>query len=123
MLQLNDLHTKEKYMDELKLLIDMVANLPSMALWVLVGFWAYKVIVIGSIYGVIRFCVSKFVEWRTSPVEVSFKGISTNEETLMGIFAELRRLAGGSYFYSTDEKKLHQAINMYLESIKKENAK
>lgn len=42
-------------MDELKLLIEMVSNLPQMAMWVLVGFWAYKVIVIGSVYGLIKF--------------------------------------------------------------------
>lgn len=46
-------------MEELKLLIDMVAKLPAMALWVLVGFWAYKVICIGSIYGVIRLAIIK----------------------------------------------------------------
>jgi len=46
-------------MDELKLLIDMVANLPTLAVWVLVGYLAYKVVVVGSIYGVIRLLIIK----------------------------------------------------------------
>lgn len=35
-------------MDELKLLIEMVSNLPSLAVWVLVGYLAYKVAVVGG---------------------------------------------------------------------------
>ena len=54
-------------MDELKLLIEMVANLPQMAIWVLVAFWAYKVVVIGSIYGVIRLAIVKLHDWLTTP--------------------------------------------------------
>lgn len=54
-------------MEELKMLVDMVAKLPAMALWVLIGFWAYKVIVVGSIYGLIRFCVDKLYLWLTTP--------------------------------------------------------
>lgn len=46
-------------MEELKMIVDLIASLPQMALWVLVGFWAYKVVVVGSVYGVIRFCVGK----------------------------------------------------------------
>lgn len=46
-------------MEELQLLVNMVANLPSMALWVLAGFFAYKTIIIGSIYGVTRLGIIK----------------------------------------------------------------
>ncbi len=46
-------------MDELKMLIEMVANLPSLAVWVLVGYLVYKISVIGSIYGVIRLLIIK----------------------------------------------------------------
>ena len=52
-------------MDELKILVDMVANLPHMALWVLVGYLIYKVVVIGSIYGTIRFTVEKLHSYLT----------------------------------------------------------
>lgn len=46
-------------MEEIKVIIDAIAGLPQIALWVLIGFWCYKVVVVGSIYGVIRFTVAK----------------------------------------------------------------
>jgi thiamine transporter ThiT len=55
-------------MEELKLLVEMVSNLPAMALWVIAFFFGYKVLIVGSIYGVIRFCVQKgydsIVAWK-----------------------------------------------------------
>mgnify|MGYP003553173947 FL=1 len=54
-------------MDELKLLIEMVAGLPAMATWVLVGFFAYKVIVIGSVYGLVRYVTGQVFGWLMSP--------------------------------------------------------
>jgi hypothetical protein len=54
-------------MEELKMLVEMVASLPQMALWVLIGFWAYKVVVVGSIYGVIRFGIDRLHSWLTKP--------------------------------------------------------
>lgn len=54
-------------MEELKLIIEMVANLPAMALWVLIGFWIYKTLIIGSIYGVIRLAIIKTHDWLTRP--------------------------------------------------------
>lgn len=41
-------------MEELKILIDMVSDLPEMAIWVLVLFFIYKVVIVGSIFGVIK---------------------------------------------------------------------
>ncbi len=58
-------------MEELKLLIEMVAHLPAMALWVLVGFFAYKVIIVGSLYGVIRYGIWALHSWLTTPKETS----------------------------------------------------
>ena len=54
-------------MEELKLLIEAIAGLPTITLWVLVGYLVYKLAVVGSIYGVIRFGIEKFVQWRTTP--------------------------------------------------------
>ena len=50
-------------MEELKLLIEMVANLPALAVWVLVGYLLYKVAIVGSIYGVIRLAIAKLHDW------------------------------------------------------------
>jgi len=61
-------------MEELETLVKLVANLPQMALWVAIGFWAYKVVVVGSVYGVIRFTVAKLhdymVQRKVIPPEV-----------------------------------------------------
>lgn len=110
-------------MEELQLLIQMVSNLPSMALWVLVGFWAYKVIIVGSVYGVIRYCVSKFVEWRTMPIQYKMEGITINQDVTLQVLVQLRRLADSSYFHSTDAKRLENAVNNLLEKEKFEGKK
>lgn len=61
-------------MDELKILIEAVAGLPQLALWVVAAFWAYKVCVIGSIYSVVRFVVGMMHDYlirqKTQVVEV-----------------------------------------------------
>lgn len=54
-------------MEEIKQLVEMIAKLPQLAIWVLIAFWAYKVIVIGSIYGVIRFVAEKAYAWAVTP--------------------------------------------------------
>ena len=41
-------------MEEMKVLIGMVKDLPNAALWVIAALFAYKVCVVGSIYGVLR---------------------------------------------------------------------
>jgi len=46
-------------MEELKLLVDLIKDLPAMAIYVLVGFFVYKTIVVGSIYGVVRLGITK----------------------------------------------------------------
>lgn len=46
-------------MDELEILVGMVKSLPTLAIWVIIAFYAYKVAIIGSVYGVIRFIVQK----------------------------------------------------------------
>lgn len=79
-------------MEELKLIIEMIANLPQMALWVLAGFWAYKVIVIGSVYGVIRLGINKAYDWLTAPKKYSFDGIVAGESAKLTLMAELHRL-------------------------------
>lgn len=46
-------------MDELKEVVSLISTLPTLATWVFVGFFAYKVVIIGSLYGTVRFVVEK----------------------------------------------------------------
>lgn len=119
-------------MEELKLLIEMVANLPSMALWVLTGFFAYKVIVVGSIYGVIRFVVDKAHSWATTKhkrveVEVLLDGvvIGCAKEALLGQLRRVSAICNASipeirYLHSDSVQWLREAID---DKITKDQAK
>lgn len=101
-------------MDELKLLIDLVSNLPAMAVWVLVGFYAYKVIVIGSIYGLIRFTILKTHDWLVTPKQVDFKmnGLPISEAVSLSLAAQISRIATGGYIHASDVAKLARAIDL-----------
>ena len=46
-------------MEQLKLLVEMVSDLPEMAIWVLLGFWVYKIIIVGSLYGCIKYAIKQ----------------------------------------------------------------
>lgn len=115
-------------MEELKLLVEMVANLPSMALWVIAFFFAYKVMIVGSIYGVIRFAVEHFVKWRTfvppvvipPPLEFKVGTKTINEEVSLALIAQLTRLAGNSsYIHMSNVIELKNLIDQ-IELAKKE---
>lgn len=112
-------------MEELKLLIEMVANLPAMAMWVLVGFFAYKVIIIGSIYGLIRFIAERLFLWATKPelkeIRPALDGmtISGNLEALV---AQLHRVRGrrtsikSEYIHGCSVDWLREAIDAKIEA-------
>jgi len=91
-------------MEELKLLIEAVAGLPTLTLWVLVGFLIYKLAVIGSVYGTIRYGIEKFVQWKTTPKHMledktdMVKNIAiTHDGTFDALVEQLRRLIGKGF--------------------------
>lgn len=109
-------------MEELKLLVEAVAKLPHMAIWALVVFYGYKVLIAGSIYGVIRFIAQKVhdayiakQEQKKQPIEYEFEGLILGDSTKNMVAAELTKLCGGSYFHQSDARKLQSAISAYLE--------
>jgi hypothetical protein len=105
-------------MDEFKLLIEMVANLPTLAVWVLVGYLVYKVVVIGSIYGLARFAIDKLHNWLTDPkrktidfnILIEGEVISGSREALMAQMRRIKR-ATGVYIHSSDIDWLRYAID------------
>lgn len=103
-------------MEELKLLVEMVANLPSMALWVIAFFFAYKVSIIGSIYGVIRLAIQRWYEWGVSdksipPLEIIrqeihfediLNGIAiSGDETKVKLIVLLKNIAANNPHYKS----------------------
>lgn len=91
-------------MEVLKLLIEMVKDLPQMALWAIVIFFLYKVVVIGSIYGVIRFSITKICNLITT--------INTNRKEKELKHIEL--INSFSAKYSEELKKFHDEVMEFL---------
>ena len=116
-------------MEELKLLIEMVANLPAMAMWVLLGFFAYKVIVVGSIYGVIRYTVEKLHSYLVTR-KVEYKEIRPLLDGMcMGtqtdhLISQIRRIRGrgvnidSEYIHEQSVEWLREAIDAKIEADK-----
>jgi hypothetical protein len=104
--------------DEIKELIGMLEKLPSLALWVIAAFWAYKVIFIGSIYGLIRFAIDKGHSWAVNPkrrlieIDVVLDG-EVMPESKLALISELRRLKspGLSFIHGSDVDRLRAAID------------
>lgn len=122
-------------MEELKILVDMISKLPTMALWVLIGFWAYKVIIVGSIYGVIRFVVDKLhnflvtrkTEYKNVEIRAMLDGMCISGQ-LAPLIYQINRLRGKdvgidtSYIHSASVNWLRDAIDDKIakDSLKKQ---
>lgn len=105
-------------MDELKVLIGMVAGLPGLAIWVLVAFYAYKVVVIGSIYGLVRFIVARVADLVTTrrlafdiTEEVNGLLISNCRGRLISLLWQVRSGSGidSNFVHPRDMDRLEQA--------------
>lgn len=101
-------------MEELKLLVEMVAGLPTMTVWVLAGYLAYKLAIVGSIYGVIRLAINKLYEYKARPREMIHKVSSKtiNEDVLYELQGQVARIGTSVYIHSSDVNKLRKAIDL-----------
>lgn len=118
-------------MEELKMIVEMIAKLPQAALWVLIGFWAYKVIVVGSIYGLIRFTVDKLhhflVQRKVAPPEIKQVEIRAMIDGMCiggqvePLIAQIHRVRGrglnikSEYIHSQGVSWLREAIDAKIE--------
>lgn len=97
-------------MEEIQLIVKMIADLPQLALWVLVGFWAYKVVIIGSVYGVIKMAITKTYDWKTKPkvVETRLWNKTIDEQTALMLAAQISRVTNSAtgYIHANDVNKL-----------------
>ena len=103
-------------MEELKLLIEMVANLPALAMWVLVGYLVYKLVVIGSIYGVIRLLIERMHSWLTTEkiIKYSLKGTCIPNDIEPLLTEQIRRLQSGGYIFQVEVDQLREAIDYVI---------
>lgn len=124
-------------MEELRLLVEMVADLPHMALWVVAAFFVYKVIVVGSIYGVIRFVAAGLFivakDWiaqgpATKIIRTKEGFDFVNEDAIDQMKGLMRKVStdenSGVYFRSqifpSDISELKKAWEFYLDEKKKQ---
>lgn len=105
----------------------MVAHLPTLTVWVLVGFLVYKLAVVGSIYGVIRLGIERlfaYLHVKACPPPPEPNQIRAKIDSLCitgaadDLIAQLRRVAGkgtglnsSTYIHAASVAWLAQAIN------------
>ena len=105
-------------MEELKDLIHAVAGLPTLTVWILVGYLIYKLAVIGSMYGVIRYAIQQFVVWRTQSFIRPFRMGSRLIDESVGemLQTQIYRLCSSTgYIHASDVLRLQRAIDVMLE--------
>ena len=107
-------------MEELKLLIEMVSNLPSLAIWVLVGYLVYKIVVIGSIYGLARFGIEKLHDWLTHKAPRGFdpdKMVGVINDAKNPLAIQLNRIKRDSpYIHLSDVAWLERVLDEALKA-------
>jgi len=110
-------------MEELKLLIEAVAGLPTLTVWILIGYLIYKLSIVGSTYGVIRYALDTIIKWRNKPHVVEYHiGKDTpviNDEVAEAILRQIRRIRSTSYIHMSDVNELTKSIDEMIDKRKK----
>ena len=101
-------------MEELKLLIEMVSHLPTLTVWVLAGYLAYKIAVIGSIYGVIKLMIQRLYEWKTHPAQFKVSTRIIDAQTAEALQVQIARIGSTSYIHMSDVQALREALDVKL---------
>lgn len=113
-------------METLKQLIELIKELPDVALWVLAGYFFYKIIIVGSVYGLIKFVAQKIHDVLTRPKKVKFEigNLYFNEddaEAMKGAIANYATASNASCvrIHSTDSAKVVRIINEAANELRK----
>lgn len=116
-------------MEELKIIMDTVAHLPAMALWVLAGLLLYKIVIIGSIFGVARLFILKAHDWAVKPrqkeIDEAVDKITVCSGSFNHLIVQLKRLVnvragvGSEWIHETDVRWLKEAIDEKMAKDKK----
>lgn len=119
-------------METFKLLTEMVKDLPDMAIWVIIIFFAYKVVIVGSLYGLIRYIVQSICKAIKTNKELSNKAIELKDIKTIDVRAkiadecitvegvhdqlieQIKRIRSGIYIHRSDVLFLEAAITKWL---------
>lgn len=112
-------------MEELKILVGMVADLPEMAIWVLVGFLCYKTFIIGGTLTIVRFLIDKVHNWSVTPRTKYINEVATTEvegvvfsgdrDRFMQVLRGFPRRTGLNFMHGSDIDFLEAAVNEKLQ--------
>lgn len=99
--------------DELKLLLDQMKNVPDVALWILGGFLLYKLVtylsMTGAVVYIVRLLCGTFLGHANKPKNLSLHSLVINEDVEIEIRDLLREIRSTGYVHSSDVKELRKA--------------
>ena len=107
-------------MEELKVLIEAIAGLPDLAIWVIAMYFFFKIAIVGSIFGVARLVVNKVYEsikLKYAPKEVIEKEKIVEKEVL-----QISNLNFGQYVISGVEKRLSDEIERIIGATRRDDS-
>ena len=110
-------------MEELQQLAEIINSLPQFALWIFILFFAYKVIFVGSVFGLIRFITGKISDYymRESRIIVkNFKRSSFFQEAALNLLDDFLtdqvKSSELKYIHKTDIVELIKVWNKHKET-------
>lgn len=123
-------------MEELKQLVELILKLPNTALWILAGFLLYKLSIVGSIYGVIRFAIEKahnlyhtkiiegkkpvitLYKWKdgVEPISEEVKTSIVNSLIKLKVHTDISKYSS-TYVHSSYSQVLDDLVNDYISRL------
>ena len=109
-------------MEELKTLLGLVKDLPNLAIWGVIAFFVYKLSILGSVYGVIRYVSGRYFDYKITQ-KLEIKNIESRLDGMVitgnvdKLIDQIHRVAGkgttiqSSYLHDTSIKWLRDAID------------
>ena len=104
-------------MEELKILIELIKDLPQTALYILLGYFLYKVLVVGSIFGLFRLFIVKLYGILSGLInkqnlKISKPFLNDNvERNFYGIMNEyFHKDKSSDYIHSSDIREIEEKL-------------
>lgn len=109
--------------EAVKELAEIIKHLPEYTIWVLLGLLAYKLFVVGSIYGCIRLAINRLSEFlmkeKVVIKKIELEGHFIDTATYHSFMALINSVKKSSYVHSSDLENIRKAV----EKIKSEALK
>lgn len=103
--------------DELKLLLDQMKNVPDMALWIMGGFLFYKLVtylsLTGSFVYVVKMLCQTTTDWHQKPKKISYGHLIIDEKCEIELQDLIKSMRTTRFIHSSDIKHLQNAWNEY----------